>query len=116
MRQAGVLAAAGIIALEEHPQLLAEDHANARFTAEGLARIPGISLKLETVQTNIVIFDVSGTRRTAAELSAGLKSQGVLINAVNMRLMRLVTHHDVDRSDCERALEVIAALVSSGTS
>jgi len=113
MRQAGVLAAAGLIALEEHPARLAEDHANARFLAEALARIPGIGVKLETVQTNIVIFDVAATRFSPAELSARLKARGVLINGVNSRLMRLVTHHDVTRAACERALAVIAETVDA---
>ncbi len=115
MRQVGILAAAGLIALEKHPALLAGDHANARFLAEGLAAIPGIRVKLETVQTNIVIFDVTGTGLTPAAISAKLKSRGLLINAVNTRLMRLVTHHDVNRRQCEQALEVIRETVTSDT-
>ena len=104
MRQAGVLAAAGWIALEQMPARLAQDHANARRMAEGLANIPGIQIDPSKVQTNIVIFDVSGTGRTSAEISARLKERGVLINGVNPRCMRLVTHMDVAAADCERAL------------
>ena len=115
MRQVGVLAAAGLIALEKHPALLAEDHANARFLAEALAGIPGIAVKLETVQTNIVIFDVSGTGLTPAAISAKLKENGILINGVNNRLMRLVTHHDVSRGQGQQALEVIRQTVTSDT-
>src|ERR1017187_2791216 len=77
MRQAGVLAAAGLIALEETPKHLPEDHRNARFLAEGLARIPGIQADPQKVATNIVIFDVSGTGHTSAEVSARLKRRGV---------------------------------------
>ncbi len=116
MRQVGVLAAAGLIALEEHPPLLAQDHANARFLAEQLARLPGIAVRLETVQTNIVIFDVRATGMTPSGMSAQLKQRGVLINGVNDRLMRLVTHYDVNRQQCERALQVVAEVVTSGRS
>ncbi len=108
MRQAGVLAAAGLIALEETPKHLPEDHRNARFLAEGLARIPGIQADPQKVATNIVIFDVSGTGHTSAEVSACLKRRGVLINGVNERLMRAVTHYDVDRAGCAEALEALA--------
>jgi threonine aldolase len=104
MRQAGVLAAAGLIALEETPKQLPEDHRNARFLAEGLTRIPGIQAWPEKVATNIVIFDVSGTGCTSAQISARLKRRGVLINGVNDRLMRAVTHYDVDRAACAEAL------------
>lgn len=107
MRQAGVLAAAGLIALEEHPKLLKHDHANAKFLAEAMAKIPGIALDAKKVQTNIVIFDVSGTGLSAAEFSNRLKAQGVLINPVRGGGMRLVTHYDAGRAACERALEAI---------
>jgi threonine aldolase len=108
MRQAGVLAAAGLIALEQSPRHLAEDHRNARMMAQGLARIPGVQVDPAKVQTNIVIFDVSATGLTAQEVSARLKERGVLINAVNASLMRLVTHYDVDREGCELALAALA--------
>ncbi len=107
MRQAGVLAAAGLIALEKHPAKLADDHCNARFLAENLSRVPGLAVDLATVQTNIVMFDVSGAGLSAADFSARLKARGVLINPVNARCLRLVTHSDAGRDACARALEVI---------
>lgn len=112
MRQAGVLAAAGLIALEKMPARLHEDHANARFLAEALADTPGIAIDLSTVQTNIVIFNVSGTGRSSTELSARFKENGVIINPVNAEKMRIVTHCDVDRKACEDALAVIRKVVA----
>jgi len=109
MRQVGVLAAAGLIALEQMPARLGEDHRNARFLAEQLGRIPGIRVT-HTVQTNIVIVDIGGTGIPAPDLSTRLKQRGVLINAIDARLMRLLTHNDVDRAACERALAVIEEL------
>jgi threonine aldolase len=113
MRQAGVLAAAGLIALEQSPRHLIEDHRNARLMAHGLARIPGIQIDPAKVQTNIVIFDVSGTGLPAPEVSARLKERGVLINPVNTSLMRLVTHYDVDREGCELALAALAEVAAA---
>ena len=112
MRQIGVLAAPGMIALEEMPGRLHQDHENARFLAEGLANIPGIRLDASKVQTNIVIFDITGTGLTPAEFSAQLKAEGVLMNGINPREVRLVTHCDAGRKDCERALAVIASVVN----
>jgi threonine aldolase len=112
MRQVGVLAAAGLIALEESPKRLPADHANARFLAEGLARIPGIQADPQKAVTNIVIFDVGGTGLGSAEISARLKSRGVLINGVTERLMRAVTHYDVSSAECAQALETLSAVVS----
>jgi threonine aldolase len=107
MRQAGVLAAAGLIALEETPKRLCEDHENAKLFAEALAHTRGITVP-HRVQTNIVIFDVGKTGLTGAEVSARLKARGVLINPVTGPLMRVVTHLDASRADCERAAEVLA--------
>lgn len=107
MRQAGILAAAGLIALEKSPGRLHEDHENARFLAEGLARIAGIKIDLSTVQTNILVFDVSGTGITAQEFSKRLGERNVLAGAVNRELMRFVTHCDVSRTDCQQALEAV---------
>ncbi len=107
MRQAGVLAAAGLVALEEMPARLREDHANARWLAAELARIPGIRITHE-VQTNIVIFDVAGTGLSSVEFSRRLKERGVLINGVGPARLRLVTHYDAGRAACERALAAIA--------
>jgi threonine aldolase len=104
MRQVGILAAAGLIALEQMPQRLHQDHANARLLAEGLSRLPGITIDAATVETNIVVFDVQGTGLTGPEISARLKARGVLLNAINPRQMRAVTHYDVDRAACQQAL------------
>jgi len=87
---------------------LSEDHANARFLAERLAKIAGISIDPSRVQTNIVIFDVSATGLAPSEFSAALKERGVLLNGINGRQMRAVTHYDVSRADCERAVEAAA--------
>lgn len=110
MRQAGILAAAGLIALEENPAKLAKDHANARFLAEGLAQIPGFKIDPANVQTNIVIGDTSGTGMTAAELSKRLHERKVLANGVGPYAIRFVTHMDVSREQCAQALEVIASV------
>jgi threonine aldolase len=112
MRQAGVLAAAGLIALEEMPKRLFDDHCNAKFLAEGLARIPGIALDPSRVQTNIVIFGVGETGIPAAEFSSRLRQRGVLMNAVNEQQMRAVTHYDVDRAACAQAIEGVASVAS----
>ncbi len=108
MRQVGVLAAAGLIALEETPKRLFDDHCNAKFLAEGLSRTPGIKIDPQKVATNIVVFDVSETRLAPAEISARLKARGVLINGINERQMRAVTHYDVDRGACAQALDALA--------
>jgi threonine aldolase len=113
MRQAGVLAAAGLIALQESPALLGEDHRNAKFLAEGLAQIRGIAIDLAAVQTNIAIFDVSATGIAPADFSARLKARGVLLNAIEAARMRAVTHYDVDRPACEAALHAIAETAAS---
>jgi threonine aldolase len=113
MRQAGVLAAAGLIALEEMPHRLHEDHANARALAVGLAKIPGIRVDPHSVVTNIVIFDVSESPFTPAELSGRLRSRGVLMNPIDQRRMRAVTHYDADGEACSRALEILAEAVAS---
>jgi threonine aldolase len=111
MRQIGILAAAGMIALEDSPRLLARDHENARFLAAGLARIPGISIEQEKVVTNIVVFGVRGTGRTGAQLSAALANERILANPAEEYELRMVTHCDVDRTGCERALEVLARIL-----
>jgi threonine aldolase len=108
MRQAGILAAAGLIALEQTPERLPADHENARYLAAEFANIPGIAIDPAKVQTNIVIFDISKTGLTPPQISADLKQQGVLINGINARQMRAVTHYDVDRAGCQRAVAAVA--------
>jgi len=107
MRQVGVIAAAGLVALEKMTARLEEDHANAQLIARGLAEIPGVKIDPERVQTNIVIFDIAGTGKNTSKLSASLKDRGVLANGINANEMRIVTHKDVSRSDCESALGAI---------
>jgi threonine aldolase len=111
MRQVGVLAAAGLIALEEMPHRLGEDHANARFLAGELAKLPGIQIDPARVQTNIVIFDITGTGLATTEISARLKERGVLMNSANPRQMRAVTHYDVTREQCATAVAALAEVL-----
>lgn len=113
MRQAGVLAAAGLIALEETPKILHRDHENARYLAEGLARIEGISLDPKKVVTNIVIFDVSETGRTASQICEQLEKRKVRCGATGKFSIRMVTHYDVDRAGIDRALAAISEAVES---
>ena len=113
MRQVGVLAAACLIALEDSPKKLAADHANAKFLAEGLALIPGIRIDPLTVATNIAVFDISATGKTPAAISVLLKRDGVLINGINDRQMRAVTHYDITREDCAHALAALTEAVAS---
>ncbi|HEY7338646.1 MAG TPA: GntG family PLP-dependent aldolase [Bryobacteraceae bacterium] len=109
MRQAGVLAAAGLIALEQMPSRLAEDHANARLLAEGVAELPGIAIDPAKVVTNIVIFDIEGARMPPGDFVAAAKSRGVLLAGVGGTRVRVVTHYDVTREDCLEALRAIKA-------
>jgi threonine aldolase len=99
MRQAGVLAAAGLVALETLVPRLAEDHANARLLAEALGR--GRGVRVAPVETNIVVATLEG--RTAPGVVAALRAAGVLASAMDTRTVRLVTHRDISREDCGRA-------------
>ena len=108
MRQAGVLAAAGLIALEKMPRRLKEDHENAHVLAEGLAQIKGI--RIGKTPTNILVFDISGTGMNTAEFSQRLAAKDVLAAGIDNELMRFVTHHDVSRGDCVRTLEVVRTI------
>jgi threonine aldolase len=112
MRQAGILAAAGLIALEDGPARLAEDHANARLLAEALANTEGVSIDLETVETNIVVFRLRGGLK-AAELACRLKARGVLAGAFGPDAIRLVTHRDVSRADCANAAEALTQEITT---
>jgi threonine aldolase len=107
MRQAGVLAAAGLIALADVPERLVNDHANARVLAERLADLPQLTVDSRRVQTNIVIFGIERLGCSTNEFSGELKRRGVLANGVSSTHMRLVTHRDVTRADCEQAIEAI---------
>ena len=113
MRQAGILAAAGLIALEQNPSKLANDHANAKFLAQLVAQIPGFKLNPAKIQTNIVISNITGRGMTSRELSALLRRHGVLADGVGPDQLRFVTHLDVNREQCERAVEIVAAAVGA---
>ena len=112
MRQAGVLAAAGLIALEEMPARLGDDHANARVLADAVARHEAAEIDSGTVQTNIVIFSLRHGG-DAAEFVAAMKERRVLTSAVGPRSVRYVTHLDVSRQDCERAAEATSEVLSN---
>jgi threonine aldolase len=111
MRQAGVLAAAALHALDHHHARLAEDHRHARLLAEGLAAIPGVRVNLGRVETNMVYADFA---RPAGELAAGLRTAGVLAHPVGPSTMRFVCHLDVGEADVARALREVARLVAAG--
>lgn len=113
MRQAGVLASAGLIAVEKSPQRLHEDHANARYLAEGLAQIPSVHVDPDKVQTNIVIFDVLGRGRAAAEICAELGKRKVFAGPTDKYAIRMVTHCDVNRTGIDRALAVLREITKS---
>ena len=115
MRQAGIIAAAGIVALETMVDRLAEDHANARALAEGLAKLPALTIDLASVQTNIVIFQVKRGNQAAsaaatAELVAGCGARKVKIHAIGPDSIRCVTHKDIDAEDIGRTLDAFAEI------
>ncbi len=114
MRQAGVLAAAGLIALEEGPKRLHEDHANARFLADGLAQVRGIKIDPKRVHTNILVFDISGTGMDSATFTRKLVEKNVLASGISPTEVRIVTHMDVDRAACERGLAAIKEVCGRG--
>jgi threonine aldolase len=109
MRQAGIVAAAALHALEFHVERLADDHLNARRLADGLAELPGVTLDPDSVETNIVIFDVED----AAGFCARLAAEGVVMGAFGARTVRAVTHLDVSANDIDAALAGARAVMSS---
>jgi len=111
MRQAGVLAAAGLIALDEMPARLQEDHDNAKFMAQQLSQIPGIKLDASRVQTNIVIFEIAKPGLTSAELTRRLAEGKVLASGIGPHQVRFVTHRDVDRKGCEHAIALMRGIL-----
>jgi threonine aldolase len=112
MRQSGILAAAGLYALDKNVSRLAEDHANARILAERLASTP-VEIDLATVQTNIVIFRVPAPLPDAATVVQRAQEQGVLVSAFATRTVRAVTHLNVDAAQCQHAAEVLATAVAA---
>lgn len=113
MRQAGILAAAGIVALQGMVARLQEDHDKARRLAERLAGIEGLAVDLSTVQTNIVKVDVSGTGLAAREFQRELSTRGVLVHLMTTTEIRLVTHKDVELQEVLQAVEIIRDFVSN---
>jgi len=114
MRQAGVIAAAGIVALDEMVDRLADDHANARVLADGLATIPGIKIDPRLVQTNILFFMTDGL--DGAELARRLRERGVLTSAPSggrTGRIRMVTHHGIERDDIDFVLETTREVAAS---
>jgi threonine aldolase len=111
MRQVGILAAAGLIALEEGPSHLVKDHQNAKDLARGIAEIDGISLDYRNVVTNIVIFDISGTGKTSADIVAALKARGILAVGFGDQI-RMVTHLDVSGADIDMTISAMRQLAA----
>jgi len=112
MRQAGVLAAAGLIALQDGPKHLPNDHSNARLLAEALAHTEGVTIDLASVETNIVIFRLQAGKG-AGELAGRLKTRGVLVGAFGPDAIRVVTHRDVSWKDCIDAAEALTEEIAS---
>jgi threonine aldolase len=108
MRQAGIIAAAGIVALETMVDRLADDHRNARALAEGLGLIAGINVRPVKRRTNMVVFDVDSGAGEAAKFAAALKERGVLVGARGSAAFRAVTHHGIERADIDRAVAAAA--------
>jgi threonine aldolase len=111
MRQAGIVAAAGVYALRHHVVRLADDHARARQLAEGLAQIPGLTLDPAKVETNIVIFDVSRTGMTGEAFASRALERGVRFSVLGPTMVRAVTHLDVHDDGVARALDAARAAV-----
>jgi threonine aldolase len=114
MRQVGVLAAAGLIALEAMPARLAEDHRNARLLAELLQRVAALDVEPEKVRTNILMAGIARTGLDSGALTGRLKNAGVLVSALDATRLRLVTHNDVNREEILLAAEIIAHCVRKG--
>jgi threonine aldolase len=107
MRQAGVIAAAALYALENHLERLAEDHANAKVVAQAIADTPGLRLDPPDAETNLIWFEVDPELGTSKDVAASLKQRGVLIHTPGPQTMRACTHLDVSAAQAERAAETI---------
>ncbi|MEG1661196.1 MAG: GntG family PLP-dependent aldolase, partial [Clostridiales bacterium] len=112
MRQAGFLAAAGVEALENMGQRLAEDHANAHYLAKNLAMIPGILIDPDAVQVNMVFFEIQRPPETIIRMRKMLLAVGIKIAADPSSVQRLVTHHGIEKADIDKAVAVIAAALA----
>lgn len=110
LRQAGIVAASAVYALEHHVERLADDHANAKLFAEQIAEIDGFSIDLQTVETNLVFFDVAKERGSAADAVTVLKQAGVVLGALGPQRLRACTHLNVTRDDILQAGQQLRAL------
>ncbi len=113
LRQSGVLAAAGIFALENNVLRMAEDHANAKLFAKSISNIPGVSIDISSVETNIVIFSVENTGMTAPQIAEQLMSFGIRVGSMNKHQIRAVTHLDVDRAGVEEAADTMGRIIQN---
>jgi threonine aldolase len=111
MRQAGIIAAAGIVALEQMVERLAEDHANAHRLAYGISQIQGLTIEPENVRTNIVFFDLADQRFTDDRFVAGLKEKGVLLHHAGPSRFRMVTHYGIGKADIVTTIEALHAVM-----
>jgi threonine aldolase len=111
MRQAGIIAAAGVYALQHHVERLVDDHAHANMLAQALAELPAVRLNPADVETNIVIVDVSATGRSATEIAEQLQKEGVRVSVMGRTKLRAVTHLDVSRQDITRAIDVFRSVL-----
>jgi threonine aldolase len=107
MRQAGIIAAAGLVALESMVDRLAEDHENARYLAKGIAHMGAVDIDLESVQTNIVIFDVARLGTTSEAFARLLEGKGLRVTTKGRTRVRCVTHYGIEKEDVERALSIL---------
>jgi threonine aldolase len=112
MRQVGIIAAAGIYALDHHFEHLKEDHRNAKWLALGLKELKGVSIDPEQVETNIIIFNIANTGMTAPQMAEAMKRNGVLIHPIGKTQIRLVTHLDVSSEDIKKALKAFEKVLS----
>lgn len=116
MRQAGIIAAAGVYALQHHIDRLADDHANAQRLVDGLTQINGVTAEDEFVETNIVFFRLDASRGTAVQLSGALRERGILILPMGGQRLRAVTHLDVTENDVTEAVTAIRDTLTAGIS
>lgn len=110
MRQAGIIAAAGIVALNKQSKRLHEDHLHARLLAEGLNHIKGVEVDLAMIHSNIINVDFYNTGKSVPDLVKEMKEKGILVNGRNHRLIRFVTHNGISSSDINKAVEIIKQL------
>ena len=114
MRQSGIYAAAGLYAIDHNMARLSEDHANALIIAKRLAQCPRVKLDLTAVQTNILVFHLGDDAPGAEAVVVGARNRGVLLFAFGPRTLRLVTHLDVARAQCERAADILVDIIGNG--